>query len=72
MDFARKAVGFCVELVSHFIKTAFSGADLMAVLINIAYLSLQIYLFFTKYHPLFGARAVVFNESVCAIFVKSE
>ena len=72
MDFARKAVDFCVELVRHFIKTTFSGTDLMAFLINIASLSLQICLLFTKYHSLFGARAVVFNESVCAIFVKLE
>lgn len=72
MDFARKAVDFCVELVRHFIKTAFSGTDLMVFLIDIASLSLQIYPFFTKYRPFFGARAVVFNESVCAIFVKLE
>lgn len=72
MDFARKAVGFCIELVRHFIKTAFSGTDLTVFLIDIASLSLQILPFFTKYHSFFGARAVVFNESVCAIFVKSE
>jgi len=45
VDFARKAVDFCVELVRHFIKTAFSGTDLMAFLIDIASLSLQIYPF---------------------------
>lgn len=44
MDFARKTVDFCVELVRHFIKTAFSDTDLTAFLIDVVFLFLQMYL----------------------------